>query len=142
SESGESKTTAPAKATETKPDEAPLPFSKEAIEAARRGSSQPAALRTPAPAAEHSDAPDGGGADIDKPWWQRDDADKRLHEVKLGELEADSDAVLAKRMVKGFYVAVDREFNWNGRLWYKTTKGLVAPADRFWVTKASEFHGV
>lgn len=136
-----STTTAGEKSTDTKPEEAPLPFSKEAIEAARRGSSQPAALRTPA-APEHADTPDGGGADTDKPWWQREDADKRLHEVKLGELEADSDAVLAKRMVKGFYVAVDREFNWNGRLWYKTTKGLVAPADRFWVTKASEFHGV
>jgi hypothetical protein len=45
-------------------------------------------------------------------------------------------------MVRGFYVAVDREFNWNGRPWYKTTKGLVAPADRFWVTTASDFHGV
>jgi hypothetical protein len=86
--------------------------------------------------------PDGGVDDSDKPWWQRHDADKRLHEVKLDELQADADAILAKRMVKGFYVAVDREFNWNGRPWYKTTKGLVAPADRFWVTNGSEFHGV
>jgi hypothetical protein len=145
-ESSEAKSVATVaeKPPESKPEETPLPFSKEAIEAARRGTSQPAALRTTATAAiaaERSDAPDGGAAE-DKPWWQRNDADKRLHEVKLGELEADADAVLAKRMVKGFYVAVDREFNWNGRPWYKTTKGLVAPADRFWITKASEFHGV
>src|SRR5207249_2007008 len=72
--------------------------------------------------------PDGGVDDSDKPWWQRHDVDKRLHEVKLDELSADSDAILAKRMVKGFYVAVDRAFNWNSRPWYKTTKGLVAPA--------------
>lgn len=141
------------KSADPKPDEAPLPFSKEAIEAARRGTSQQAALHgdhalaSTAPthddhAADPSDSPDGGAAEADKPWWQRDDADKRLHEVKLGELEADADAVLAKRMVKGFYVAVDREFNWNGRPWYKTTKGLVAPADRFWTTTASDFHGV
>lgn len=134
------------KVSEPKPEEAPLPFSKEAIEAARRGSSQPASLRSDRaaapPPADHADSPDGGAGEADKPWWQRDDADKRLHEVKLGELEADADAVLAKRMVRGFYVAVDREFNWNGRPWYKTTKGLVAPADRFWLTTASDFHGV
>lgn len=86
--------------------------------------------------------PDGGAVEDDKPWWQRTDADKRLHEVKLDELSADADDVLAKRMVKGFYVAVDREFVWNGRTWYKTTKGLVAPSDRFWVTQASDFKGV
>ena len=148
-----SKSVAASTAT-TKPDEAALPFSKEAMEAARHHAApsvaeeppegapaarpEPTASRTLAP--ETPESPDGGGAD--KAWWQREDADKRLHEVKLDELSADADAVLAKRMVKGFYVAVDREFNWNGRPWYKTTKGLVAPADRFWVTEGSGFKGV
>ena len=61
----------------------------------------------------------------DKPWWQQEDIKDRLHEMKLEHLEADSDDILAKRMVKGFYVAVDRTFRWNDRTWYKTTKGLV-----------------
>ena len=135
----------------TKPDEAALPFSKEAMEAARHrpppsraeeraeGANAPPGPEPAAAQAAPPESPDGGAAD--KAWWQREDADKRLHEVKLGELSADADAILAKRMVKGFYVAVDREFNWNGRPWYKTTKGLVAPADRFWVTQGSEFKG-
>jgi hypothetical protein len=78
----------------------------------------------------------------EQPWWQREDAKDRLHEVKLEQLEADADDVLAKRMVTGFYVAVDRRFSWAGRSWYKTTKGLVAPSDRFWQTAGSKFKGV
>jgi hypothetical protein len=78
----------------------------------------------------------------DKPWWQQDNIKERLHEVKLDELSHDSDDILAKRMVTGFYVAVDKTFRWNGRLWYKTTKGLVTPADRFWQTSGSNFKGV
>jgi lipoprotein-anchoring transpeptidase ErfK/SrfK len=45
-------------------------------------------------------------------------------------------------MVTGFFVAVDRTFRWNDRTWYKTTKGLVAPAERFWQTAGSKFRGV
>lgn len=75
------------------------------------------------------------------PWWQQENIKERLHEVTLDHLEADADEVLAKRMVTGFYVAVDKTFRWNGRGWYKTTKGLIAPTDRFWQTTASEFRG-
>jgi lipoprotein-anchoring transpeptidase ErfK/SrfK len=78
----------------------------------------------------------------EQPWWQREDAKDRLHEVKLEQLEADADDVLAKRMVSGFYVAVDKRFSWAGRAWYKTTKGLIAPSDRFWQTAGSKFKGV
>ena len=78
----------------------------------------------------------------DKPWWQQEDIKDRLHQFKIEELSADSDDILAKRMVTGFYVAVDKTFRWNGRLWYKTTKGLVTPADRFWQTSGSSFKGV
>ena len=132
-----------------------LPFSKERVEqkhpdqeqkhdevlATTQNKLEKAAPTAPAEHAASPESPDGGVDESTKPWWQRRDVDKRLNELKLDELEADADAILAKRMVKGFYVAVDREFNWNGRPWYKTTKGLVAPADRFWVTQASEFHG-
>lgn len=78
----------------------------------------------------------------EKPWWQQDNIKDRLHEVKLEELEADADEVLAKRMVTGFYVAVDKTFRWNGRAWYKTTRGLIGPTERFWQTKGSEFKGL
>lgn len=73
------------------------------------------------------------------PLWEREE---NLHEVTLDDLRADSDDVLFARLMKGFYVAIDKPFNWKGRLWYKTTKGLVAPADRFWQTAGPEFHGV
>jgi lipoprotein-anchoring transpeptidase ErfK/SrfK len=65
-----------------------------------------------------------------------------LNEVRLDRLASESDGILAKRMVKGFYIAVDREFEWNGRKWYRTTKGLVAPKDRFTATEGAPFHGV
>lgn len=78
----------------------------------------------------------------EKPWWQQDNIKERLHEVKLEELEAEADELLAKRMVTGFYVAVDKRFNWNGRAWYKTTRGLITPTERFWRTSASDFKGL
>jgi hypothetical protein len=78
----------------------------------------------------------------DKPWWQQEDIKDRLHEMKLESLSADSDDILAKRMVSGFYVAVDKTFKWNGRNWYKTTKGMVTPSDRMWQTSGSSFKGV
>jgi len=78
----------------------------------------------------------------EKPWWQRDDMKDRMHELKLDQLSEDADAILAKRMVSGFYVAVDKTFRWNNRSWYKTTRGLVTPSDRFWQTAGSKFKGV
>ncbi len=78
----------------------------------------------------------------DLPWWQRENAQDRLHEMKLADLRSDSDDVLIQRMVRGFYVAVDRTFRWHGRTWYKTTKRMVVPADRFGVATPSDFQGV
>ena len=80
----------------------------------------------------------------DKPWWQKDkdQIKEHLHELKLEHLSEDADAILAKRMVQGFFVAVDRTFRWNDRTWYKTTKTLIAPAERFWTTPGSKFQGV
>ena len=80
--------------------------------------------------------------DASPPWWQKQDNKDELHKLKLTDLNADADDILSSRMVAGFYVAVDRRFRWNGRAWYKTTRGLVTPADRFWAAAASDFHGV
>lgn len=74
----------------------------------------------------------------DVPLWEREEA---LHEVTLAELQKESDDVLGARMMKGFYVAIDKTFNWDGRTWYKTTKGMVTPSDRFWQTEGSDFKG-
>lgn len=87
-------------------------------------------------------APETGDPEPEKPWWQRDDMKDRMNELKLDQLSEDADAILAKRMVSGFYVAVDKTFRWNGRSWYKTTRGLVTPSDRFWQTSGSKFKGV
>jgi hypothetical protein len=83
-----------------------------------------------------------GGDEGEKSWWEQDDADDHLHKLKKEDLTQDQDDVLAMRMVKGFYVAIDKIFNWNGRTWYKTTEGMIAPADRFWQTDASDFSGI
>lgn len=77
--------------------------------------------------------------EAEKPLWERDeDLDQVTHE----DLHKEADDVLAQRMLKGFYVAIDKTFNWSGRTWYKTTKGLVAPADRLSQTAGPKFSGV
>jgi len=78
----------------------------------------------------------------EKPWWQQpNDKAKPIH-VKLDDLSEDADGTLAKRMVKGFFVAIDKQFGWNNRAWYKTTGGLVAPADRMYVVKPATTQGM
>jgi lipoprotein-anchoring transpeptidase ErfK/SrfK len=73
------------------------------------------------------------------PLWEREE---NLHEVTLDDLRKDKDDILEMRMMKGFYVAIDKTFQWDGRTWYKTTKGLVTPSANFWQTEGSDFHGV
>lgn len=76
-----------------------------------------------------------------KPWWAETDKKKPLN-VTLAELESDADGTVAKRMVKGFFVAVDKKFGWNGRYWFKTTAGLVAPSDRMYIIKPPTSQGI
>lgn len=104
------------------------------------------AERATQPVSLAMDAGAEAGAEVEEepeePWWQRENVKDSLHEVTLEQLSEDADDVIAKRLVTGFYVAIDKTFRWNGRTWYRTTKRLVAPADRFWQTSASDFHGV
>ncbi len=76
-----------------------------------------------------------------RPWWQGD-SDGGRPDIKLSDLTEGSDAVLAKRVFKGFYVAVDRQFGWHNRVWFKTTGALVAPADRFAINKPPMLQGI
>jgi hypothetical protein len=78
----------------------------------------------------------------EKPWWQQTSDKKKPIHVTLDDLSEDADGTLAKRMVKGFFVAVDKQFGWNDRAWYKTTGGLVAPADRMYVVKPPTTQGM
>ncbi len=75
-----------------------------------------------------------------RPWYDHDPKEKI--QIKLADLESDSDATMAKRMVKGFFVAVDKTFGWNNRSWYKTTGALVAPSDRMYLVKAPTTQGL
>lgn len=76
----------------------------------------------------------------DRKWWQKDNVDPST--VKLADLSAEGDDILAQRLVRGFYIAVDRKFQWHGRQWFRSTKGYVAPSDTFHLTTGPSFHGV
>jgi hypothetical protein len=76
----------------------------------------------------------------DRKWWQKDNVDPST--IKLADLSAEGDDILAQRLVRGFYIAVDRKFQWHGRQWFRSTKGYVAPSDTFHLTTGPNFHGV
>jgi len=76
----------------------------------------------------------------DRKWWQKDNVDPST--IKLADLSAEGDDILAQRLVRGFYIAVDRKFQWHGRQWFRSTKGYVAPSDTFHLTSGSTFRGV
>jgi len=89
---------------------------------------------------------DGGAPEEPPPppkaWWQQQTEPGKSLDVKLSDLEQDADGTVAKRMVKGFFIAVDKSFGWNNRLWYKTTSGLVAPSDRMYIAKPPDSQGI
>ncbi len=102
-------------------------------------SSDPEGAKQAVDAVRALETDDGEKIEAEKPWWQ---TDEKKPSVSLADLERDADGNLAKRMVKGFFIAVDKTFGWNGRSWYRTTGGLVAPTDRMWINKAPESQGV
>ncbi|HEX7602655.1 MAG TPA: L,D-transpeptidase, partial [Polyangiaceae bacterium] len=87
-------------------------------------------------------AADDPAQEPEKPWWQKQYDKGKGPDVKLTDLESDSDSTIAKRMVKGFFISIDKTFGWNNRLWYKTTDGLVAPADRMYIAKPPTSQGI
>jgi lipoprotein-anchoring transpeptidase ErfK/SrfK len=87
----------------------------------------------PAPAASQDDS---------RPWYMREQDAGSPVQITLDELR-ESDGPVARRMVKGFYLSLDRMFTSNSAPWWKTNEGLVAPADRVYVAKPkSEFKGL
>jgi L,D-transpeptidase catalytic domain len=79
----------------------------------------------------------------DVPWWEKDPPpDGGPLQITLEDLQEGAGPI-ARRMVKGFYLSLDRPFDAAGARWWKTVSGLSAPADRIMVQKPpTDFHGV
>jgi hypothetical protein len=133
-------------ASSSKPPSQSKPLAKSSASAASSAAAAPTpsasaakATSSAAPQPSASGASGGGGAPAKPvPWWRRKKGERV--DVKLSDLN-ESDGTLAKRMVKGFFIAVDRTFAWNQRMWYKTTEGLLAPSDRMIIPKTPSLKG-
>jgi lipoprotein-anchoring transpeptidase ErfK/SrfK len=81
-----------------------------------------------------------GDLDAGVPWYLRD-YDGGKPQVTLDDLRGDGP--VSRRMVKGFFLALDKDFSAGGGHWWKNQGGLLAPFERVFVYKqASDFHGV
>jgi lipoprotein-anchoring transpeptidase ErfK/SrfK len=84
--------------------------------------------------------PDAGAADM--PWWQRDSPDGGPPPITLEDL-TETAGPIARRMVKGFYLSLDHQFDAAGTLWWKTVGNMSTPYDRIVVQKpVTDYHGV
>jgi L,D-transpeptidase-like protein len=91
-------------------------------------------------AADAVDPPDDADADI--PWWEKEVPDGGPPQVTLEDLQ-ETDGPISRRMVKGFFLSLDHEFDAGGAKWWRTVSGLSAPYDRIVVAKPlTDFHGV
>lgn len=74
------------------------------------------------------------------PWYMRD-YDGGKPQVTMDDLR--EEGPVAKRMVKGFFLSLDKPFVSGGSRWWRTNSMLIAPADRIVQWKApTDFHGV
>jgi lipoprotein-anchoring transpeptidase ErfK/SrfK len=83
---------------------------------------------------------DGDGGSEPVPWYLRSH-DGGKPQVTLDELKGDGP--VARRMVRGFYLSLDREFKSGNARWWKTVAGLATPFERVALYKpATSFHGI
>ena len=55
----------------------------------------------------------------------------------------ENEGPISRRMVKGFFWSLDRQFPAGGTTWWRTVGGLVAPVERIFIAKPlTEYHGV
>ncbi|MBX3212979.1 MAG: L,D-transpeptidase family protein [Labilithrix sp.] len=74
------------------------------------------------------------------PWYLRQ-YDGGKPTVTLDDLKGEGP--VARRMVKGFFVGLDKEMSEKGSKWWRTTNSLIAPFERILVhNTASKFHGI
>ncbi|WP_394820562.1 L,D-transpeptidase [Pendulispora albinea] len=82
--------------------------------------------------------------DASTPWYlQKFDGGKP--QITLDELRGEEGGPVVRRMVRGFFLALDKqeEHPENHSKWWKTTGGLYAPVERIVVQRLlTEFHGV
>lgn len=78
--------------------------------------------------------------DAGTPWYLRE-YDGGKPQVTLDDLRGEGP--VARRMVKGFFLALDKEITGGGAKWWKTTGSMLAPYNSVYVqTKISDFHGL
>ena len=88
-------------------------------------------------------AADGASSadEADVPWWEKESPEGGPPQVTLEDLQETGPIV--RRMVKGFYLSLDRQYDAAGSKWWRTVSGLSAPFERIMVQKPpTDFHGV
>ncbi|WP_394829738.1 L,D-transpeptidase [Pendulispora albinea] len=94
-------------------------------------------LPVPAPPARKSTGPSAAASAT--PWFMRQ-TDGGKPKVALDELRGRG--VLVRRMVRGFYLALDKDFKAANAHWWRTTGGLAVPFDRIMLQQPlTEYHG-
>jgi hypothetical protein len=97
-------------------------------------------------AAATANDPLGAGMDPNAgvPWYLREYDGGKPDDVKLDDLrEIDAAGPVEKRMIKGFYVSLDRDSQSFGAHWWKTVGGYYVPFDRLYVPPMpTQFHGI
>jgi lipoprotein-anchoring transpeptidase ErfK/SrfK len=130
----------PKKAKPKEPDESTASYGEENLDA---GVPLTLAKATTTFTATTTD-PFGLGADeldAGTPWYLRSYDGGKPTSITLDELKGEGP--VARRMVKGFFVAIDKEMTNNGFKYWKTTNSLLAPFDRIFLhNTASKFHGM
>jgi hypothetical protein len=82
------------------------------------------------------------GASGEVPWYLRDHGGKRPM-VTFDQMKGEGGPLVITRMVRGFYLAIDKEIpSYSGRF-YRTTQGFLAPKDHILLHQPkNEFQGV
>jgi hypothetical protein len=90
-------------------------------------------------------SPQGEVEDAGVPWYLRD-FDGGKPTITLDELKEEGGGPISRRMVKGFYLALDKEVDSGPNKavrWWRATDGLLAPYEKIFVAKPlTDFHGV
>lgn len=77
------------------------------------------------------------------PWYLQSYDGGAKPKVTLDDLRGDEGSPVLKRMVRGFFLSLDRPFTSNGSRWYRTTQAVIAPADRVMLWKQpTDYHGL
>jgi hypothetical protein len=78
----------------------------------------------------------------DIPWWEKESPDGGPPTITLEDLQ-ENGGPIARRMVKGFFLSLDHQFEAAGTTWWKTVANMSAPSDRILIAKpATDLHGV